>query len=105
MTTKVLLYPDDWPAISFFIREANNFTCQECGRQCRRPGEFWLGWDYELTVAHWDQDYDSEEIFVVAWCMRCHFRHDAPFVWVARRRHERLRLRLAGQLEIFNSAI
>lgn len=91
-------YPDDWPNLSRFIREANNWQCQQCGVQCRRPGEFDLGWQYQLTVAHWDHEYYTPEVFCVALCVPCHFRHDAGHSWVARRRWERLRRQLAGQL-------
>jgi hypothetical protein len=33
------LYPDDWEAIAFRIKTAANWTCQQCQRPCRRPGE------------------------------------------------------------------
>jgi len=33
------LYPDDWEAIALAVKTAANWTCQECGRPCRRPGE------------------------------------------------------------------
>ncbi len=94
------LYPENWPSIAREIREACDYVCQMCGLQCRRPGELFLGWQYELTVAHYDQEYDSESVFVVACCCKCHFRHDAPFVWVARKRADRLRQRHAGQLAL-----
>lgn len=97
---KYTLYPAEWRAISYLIREANDWTCQMCGLQCRRPGELYLGWQYELTVAHYDHDYTSSHIFVCCLCVKCHFRHDAPHVWTARRRAERLRGRAHGQLEL-----
>ncbi len=93
-------YPDDWPAIARAIKAANHWQCQACNMQCRRPGEFWLGWQYELTLSHYDQEYDGEAIFVVPLCIRCHLLHDAPFVWSARRRADRQRQRVAGQLEL-----
>lgn len=94
-------YPNDWAALAKEIKAANAYVCQECGQQCRRPGEMHLGWEYELTVAHYDNDYDAPAIFLVAICAPCHLRHDARFVWWARRRHERRRRLQAGQLEIF----
>lgn len=103
MPTKVLLYPDDWAQISYAIREANQWTCQQCDRLCRRPGELYLGWEYTLTVAHWERDYTSSEIFATCLCLPCHFLHDAPYAWHSRRRHQRIRRWLAGQLEFFNS--
>lgn len=97
---KILLYPDDWQKITAYIKESVGYICQQCGKQCRRPGEMYLGWEYEMHIAHYDQDYDSPSIFVVAYCAVCHFRHDAPYVWHARRRHARLRGQLAGQLAL-----
>lgn len=60
----------------------------------------WLGWEYQLTVAHITQDYDAAVVQVAVLCAPCHFKHDSPLVWLARRRHERVRRRVAGQLEI-----
>lgn len=85
------LYPIDWPDIARLVKEANDWQCGECGLQCRRPGEFWLGWQYELTLAHYDQEYEDAAIFVVALCRKCHLLHDAPHSWRSRRRN-------AGQL-------
>ena len=97
------LYPEDWPTIARAIKEACDWRCSECDTQCRRPGEFNLGWQYTLTVAHYDGEYEASAVFVVALCIRCHFRHDAPQVWKARRRNLRWRRRFAGQLEIFTA--
>jgi hypothetical protein len=33
------LYPKNWEAIAREIKESANWTCQDCGRPCRRPGE------------------------------------------------------------------
>jgi hypothetical protein len=33
------LYPEDWEAIAFRIKEDAQWTCQQCHRPCRRPGE------------------------------------------------------------------
>lgn len=93
MSHRHLYYPIDWPALAAEIKAANGWCCASCGKQCRRPGEFWLGWEHELTVAHYDQVYDSEAVFVAALCIRCHFAHDCRHSWRARRRN-------AGQLEI-----
>ena len=38
------LYPSDWETIARSIKTASNWTCQGCGRPCRRPGES----DFEL---------------------------------------------------------
>ena len=33
------LYPKNWEAIALAIKNAANWTCEECDRPCRRPGE------------------------------------------------------------------
>lgn len=67
------LYPENWLAIARKIKEACDWRCSECGTQCRRPGEFNLGWQYTLTVAHYEGEYEASMVFVVALCIRCHF--------------------------------
>lgn len=32
-------YPDNWEAIALSVKTAANWTCQNCGRPCRCPGE------------------------------------------------------------------
>jgi hypothetical protein len=32
-------YPSNWDEIALAIKEAAGWRCQECGMQCRRPGE------------------------------------------------------------------
>lgn len=32
-------YPDNWDEIAHAIKTETNWTCEECGRPCRRPGE------------------------------------------------------------------
>lgn len=102
MLTKSLLYPYDWPEIAYLVKAANHWRCQACDRQCRRPGEFYLGWEYELAVAHICQDYESESIHVAPLCARCHLVFDAPHSWIARLRNRRWQQRQAGQLEFFS---
>lgn len=93
-------YPDDWHDIATAIKNACDWQCMSCGQQCRRPGEAWDGHRRTLTVAHWDNVYDGPEVFAVALCSVCHLRHDAPFSWWARRRWQRHRQRMAGQLSL-----
>ena len=96
------LYPSDWPALAREIKHICGYTCQACGVQCRRPGEFWLGWHYELTVAHISQDYDGEVVQLAALCLPCHLRYDAAHSFIARQRRRRLRQRQAGQLTLLS---
>ena len=35
------LYPKDWDAIATAIKQAAGWTCQNCGRPCRKPSESW----------------------------------------------------------------
>lgn len=69
-------YPDDWKQIAKAIKEAVDWECQECGQQCRKPGEPYDTMRRTLTVAHYDNEYKAGEIFVVALCVPCHLRHD-----------------------------
>lgn len=96
------LYPIDWQTIAREIKESVGYKCLACGRQCRRPGQFYLGWEYELTCAHICQDYSAPVVYVAALCLPCHLKHDAPYSWVARLRRKRLRQQAAGQLEIYS---
>lgn len=92
------LYPHDWPAIAFAVKDAADWCCQECGKQCTRPGEAYAGAENMLTCAHAGTDYTSEVITVYALCASCHLRYDAEFSHVFRRRYERERQRVAGQM-------
>lgn len=95
---KFILYPYEWPDIAYIVKEANDWRCMACDRQCRRPGELYLGWEYTLTVAHICQDYEAEAVYVAPLCAPCHLAYDARHSWIARRRRLRWRLRAAGQL-------
>lgn len=94
-------YPADWGEIAAFIKAANHYECQECGRQCTKPGEPYAGGQWVLTVAHYEHDYMGPEIFVAALCAGCHLRHDAKASWLLRQRLARYRQARAGQLTFF----
>lgn len=32
-------YPDNWDEIATQVKEEAGWKCEECGKQCRRPGE------------------------------------------------------------------
>ncbi len=95
------LYPAEWNAIAREIKEAAGWVCQACGKQCQRPGELNIGWQYRLTVAHICQDYEADAICCAALCLPCHLAFDAPHSWIARRRRMRWRMVQAGQLALF----
>ena len=40
-------YPTGWKQIARRVKDAAGWTCQECGRPCRKPGVIWqdfVGW-------------------------------------------------------------
>jgi len=93
------LYPDDWEAIATAIKEAADWRCQRCGRQCRRPGEAFDTHRRTLTVAHWPDDDPANCAAdnLVALCSACHLRADAKL----HARHAReTRARRTGQMEM-----
>ncbi len=72
------LYPDDWEAIATAVKEAADWRCQECGKQCRRPGEPFDTHKRTLTVAHIDPDPSNvSRENLRALCAPCHLRLDA----------------------------
>lgn len=101
------LYPANWNQIALQIKEAANWTCQECGRPCRRPGQEWMEFvmrlgvlspwyeqtcseskdgqitehpqRFTLTVAHLNHTpSDCSPENLKALCAPCHCRYDAP---------------------------
>lgn len=45
-------YPPDWKKIALEIKENAGWICQNCGKQCRKPGEPFDTHRRTLTVAH-----------------------------------------------------
>jgi len=73
------LYPADWAAIAYAVKNAAGWRCQRCGKQCRRPGDPFDCQQNTLTVAHLD---DPDPMCVdpgnlMAMCAPCHLRYDA----------------------------
>lgn len=118
-------YPENWDALSHRIKEAANWSCQNCGKPCLRPGESveelsnrlslkWQKLFYEviedemiaipqksrfiLTTAHLDQNpANNAPENLRALCAPCHLEHDRPFL-----AHNRYRKReRRGQLSLF----
>ena len=81
------LYPNNWEAIALDVKEQANWTCQECGKQCWRPGEMTTEqikadrstWAlFTLTVAHLNHiPSDCRPENLKALCSACHLRYDA----------------------------
>lgn len=81
------LYPDDWEAIALRVKERADWRCEECGRECLRPGErlrkrfpkVKKPVRHVLTVAHLNHTpADCREENLRALCSVCHLRYDAP---------------------------
>lgn len=73
-------YPVDWEEIAISIKEANDWVCHACGRQCRKPGEAFDTHKRTLTVAHLyppDHAPDAPIVFVAPLCAGCHLQEDA----------------------------
>ena len=98
------LYPKDWKTIALIVKTDADWTCQECGRPCRRPGESLKELEYrvhehpeaykiknsprgelaifaagrfQLSVAHLNhRPEDCRPENLRAWCNPCHGRYD-----------------------------
>lgn len=80
------LYPVDWKQVAEELKEANNWRCLACNRQCLRPGESSLlrtdprlRAQHTLTCAHaYPADHNPAAPVVVIHCLcaPCHLRFD-----------------------------
>ena len=84
-------YPKNWREIAFAVKNAADWKCQECGKQCRRPGEPFDTHKLTLTVAH--VEHGNHDGGLLALCAPCHLRMDAGH-------HARTRRNL-GQMLMF----
>jgi hypothetical protein len=106
------LYPKNWEAIAYRIKDRANWCCQECRRQCKRPDQDWSEFlscgcvsgemeakptRFILTVAHLNHiPSDCSDENLRALCTVCHLRYDARQMALKRRlKRERL-----GQLTL-----
>ena len=69
-------YPADWTAIATAVKDANDWQCQACGKQCRRPGQKLDTHRNTLTVAHLNHNPDAPVCCVAALCAPCHLSYD-----------------------------
>jgi len=73
-------YPDNWQEIATAVKEAADWQCQDCGKQCRRPGEPFDTQRHTLTTSHNDHDtQNNESDNLTARCAPCHLRYDAIY--------------------------
>lgn len=93
------LYPDDWDEIALAVKDGADWKCEECGKQCRRPGEPFDTHRRTLTVSHQNHDpADCRRENLKALCAPCHLRYDAEHHAKTRRR-KRMETELRRLLE------
>jgi len=72
-------YPDDWDAIALAVKDAADWVCGDCGRQCRKPGEPFDTHRRTMSVHHLDHDPPNvDPSNLIALRAACHLRRDAP---------------------------
>lgn len=71
-------YPSNWDEIALAVKDAADWRCQECGMQCRRPGEAFDTHRRTMSVHHIDHHPGNcEPANLIALCSACHLRADA----------------------------
>lgn len=81
-------YPADWEKLARAIKEEAGWKCEQCGKQCRRPGEKLDTHRRTLTVAHLNhKPWDCRRENLKALCAPCHLRYDAKHHAETRRKH------------------
>ena len=72
-------YPADWLLISLATKHAADWRCQDCGMQCRRPGEPFDTHKRTMSVHHIDHTPSNcDPINLIALCAKCHLARDLP---------------------------
>lgn len=104
-------YPSDWDSIALATKEAADWICQDCGMQCRRPGEAFDTHRRTMSVHHMGAPKDDgspgdphdkmdvRPINLRALCSKCHLARDLPLHMqnaAATRRRQRI---ANGQME------
>ncbi len=70
-------YPDNWDEIAATIKDQAGWKCEQCGLQCRFPGDEFDTHKRTLTVAHINHvEMDCRPENLVALCPRCHLAYD-----------------------------
>lgn len=71
-------YPANWKAIALSVKENAGWRCEQCGMQCRKPGEPFDTHKRTLTVHHIDHTPENCELDnLIALCTKCHLKADA----------------------------
>jgi hypothetical protein len=56
-------YPKNWKTIALQVKNDANWTCQHCGKPCRKTGVDWFDfemWLYENHVRWWDEIFETQ---------------------------------------------
>ena len=73
-------YPANWKDIALSVKEKAGWRCEQCGMQCRKPGEPFDTHRRTLTVHHIDHVPENCELDnLIALCPKCHLRADAAW--------------------------
>lgn len=71
-------YPPNWKEIAIAIKEEEEWQCEMCGKQCRRPGEKFDTHKRTATVAHCNHvEMDCRPENLICACAPCHLIYDA----------------------------
>lgn len=71
-------YPANWKEIAREKKESTGWKCENCGKQCRKPGEAFDTHRNTLTCAHMNHvPMDCRPENLKALCAPCHLRYDA----------------------------
>jgi hypothetical protein len=112
------LYPENWKEIALAVKNESEWTCEQCGKVCRRPGERlalfckrineWRAvankpQSFTLTCAHYpDRDpANCARENLIALCAPCHLIIDSRQHAQSRVTNKIKQQEAAGQLNIF----
>lgn len=105
-------YPADWDAIALAVKEAADWYCQDCGMQCRRPGEPFDTHRRTMSVHHLGAPRDDgspgdphdkmdvRPCNLLALCSKCHLARDLPGHIINAARTRRQKRIAGGQTEL-----
>ncbi len=105
-------YPANWNEIARACKDAADWKCQDCGMQCRRPGEPFDTHKRTMSVHHlgaarddgspgdMHDKMDVRPINLLALCSKCHLARDLPGHMQNAARTRRAQKVAAGQMEL-----
>lgn len=95
------VYPPNWRQIARAVKDAADWICQDCGMQCRRPGEPFDTHRRTMSVHHRDHHPPNcDPSNLVALCAACHLRQDGPHHALNAARTRRAKKVARGQMEL-----